>query len=256
MDAIGECAGVAGHRAVEDQRRSELGARGAKVLTCEQLPRERKEQRRRIGLQLAATRGAHDLVTPAAYEPQVAQQLVQLAEQRHVVLPVGWTEEIGAPPARPPLGYLPHERAVERSRLRERDAVGRLLQEPHGGSQRRACAVGIDARRLGRDEGYDRLDDRAALGVAARVPSPYPTLNALRAHHLEAASCGVCVRRLVQRGVGDLRLAAAESRRARRQPSVLDRLLERGRHLLAYPRLLKAHDAAPCEQLGVGWLYA
>ena len=68
---------------------------------------------------------------------------------------------------------------------------------------------------------------------------------------LQAGATVVAVPRLVQRTVDHLPLATAKARRAWREPPVLDRLLERGRDLLAHACLFEAHHRPPRQQFGV-----
>ena len=86
------------------------------------------------------------------------------------------------------------------------------------------------------------------------MPAVEPALQALGVHRLEPAVSMASLPGLAQRRVCDLGPGAPESALARGEVPVLDRLLERGRDLLAHARLLGPHHPAPREQVGVRWL--
>jgi hypothetical protein len=86
----------------------------------------------------------HKSAAGAAQQPQAAELVVELMEQRHVGLPVRRAVNFGVPPASPALGGIADERAVERSRLRERDPIRPKLEQPERRRERGTGGVGID----------------------------------------------------------------------------------------------------------------
>ena len=70
-----------------------------------------------------------------AKDPLAAEQLVQLAEQRDVVLAIWRAEQVGRPPGRPTFSDLAHERPIQRAGLGQCDPRGGLVEQ----RQNRRC---------------------------------------------------------------------------------------------------------------------
>ena len=157
-------------------------------------------------------------------------------EQRNDLrLLVGRAEELGVPRIGPVLDRLAYERAAERARLRERQAVSRALEQPNRRRQRRGRGLLTDRRWLRRDPVGHAVEDRP--------PRP-PVLQALGVDSLQPP-----VGR--ERG-GDHRLLAAEkSRRLGAKGAVLERDLERRCDVVARLRLVESHHRTPRELLRV-----
>jgi hypothetical protein len=118
---------------VDDFLGDHLGER----VTAAQVVRELVQEHHRVLEELASPDRRMELPSAPTDEPQPAKSFVQSLEHGHVSLAVRRTEQLGAPPPRPPLSRLPHNHPRQGVGLRQRHAPvrGTLKQPPRRGGR-------------------------------------------------------------------------------------------------------------------------